>query len=100
MAVSQRRGGLGAPFGPDPVRPTPWAFDGVPGEGLIPVPLPPPDCPTRRFLRAISVAKGPIFIAISNLSSGLLTSRIALLFSERPISLRTSGLRQFSTVLE
>jgi hypothetical protein len=35
-------GGLGVPLRPNPVRPTPWAYDGVPGEGSIPVPLPPP----------------------------------------------------------
>src|SRR4030081_2738396 len=42
----------------------------------------------------------PAAVAISNLGSGLLTGRTALLFSEGPISLRTSGLRPFSTVLE
>jgi hypothetical protein len=30
------------PLRPNPVRPTPWAYDGVPGEGSIPAPLPPP----------------------------------------------------------
>jgi hypothetical protein len=34
--------GLGVPLRPNPVRPTPWAYDGVPGEGSIPAPLPPP----------------------------------------------------------
>jgi hypothetical protein len=44
MAVSQpsiRRDGWGSP-GPNPDRPTTWAYDGVPGEDSIPVPLPPP----------------------------------------------------------
>jgi hypothetical protein len=49
MAVSHPRGGLGAPLGPDPVRPPPWAYDGVPGEGSIPVPLPPPLIPATQF---------------------------------------------------
>jgi hypothetical protein len=52
-------GGLGAPLGPDPVRPPPWAYDGVPGEGSIPVPLPPPDCPRLRILRVNSRAIKP-----------------------------------------
>jgi hypothetical protein len=43
---------------------------------------------------------GPIALAVSNLNSGLPTGRISLLFSEGPISLRTSGLRPFGTVLE
>jgi len=34
--------GLGVPLRPNPARPTPWAYDGVPGEGSIPAPLPPP----------------------------------------------------------
>jgi hypothetical protein len=34
------------------------------------------------------------------LSSVLLTGRTALLFSERPVSLRTSGLDPFATVLK
>src|SRR5882672_8296052 len=46
MAVSQpsirREGWRVPPPRPNPVRPTPWAYDGVPGEGSIPVPLPPP----------------------------------------------------------
>jgi hypothetical protein len=36
----------------------------------------------------------------SNLGTGLLAGRIAPLFSERPVSLRTSGLHRFSTVFE
>jgi hypothetical protein len=42
----------------------------------------------------------PASVAISNLSSGLPTDRVVLLFSERPVSLRTSGLHSFGTVLE
>src|SRR5260221_887596 len=42
----------------------------------------------------------PISKAISNLSSELLAGEAPNLFSERPVSLRTSGLRKFSTVLK
>lgn len=42
----------------------------------------------------------PEAVAISNLSFGLSTGKTALLFSEGPISLRTSGLHSFGTVLE
>ena len=45
MAVSQLLdpgAGLGPRLRRYPVRPTPWAYDEVPGEGSIPVPLPPP----------------------------------------------------------
>jgi hypothetical protein len=42
----------------------------------------------------------PVAVAISNSSSGLRTRTNALLFSETPVSLRTSGLRPFGTVLE
>jgi hypothetical protein len=41
-----------------------------------------------------------VTVAISNLSSGLPTRPNALLFSETPVSLRTSGLRPVGTVLE
>jgi hypothetical protein len=34
-----------ARVGPYPVRSIPWAYDGTPGEGSIPVPLPPPASP-------------------------------------------------------
>jgi hypothetical protein len=48
--------GLGVPLRPNPVRPTPWASDGVPGEGSIPAPLPPPFArlcaPTYDLLRS------------------------------------------------
>ena len=39
-------------------------------------------------------------MVISDLSSGLRTGRNVLLFSERPVFLRTSGLNPFSAVLE
>jgi hypothetical protein len=42
----------------------------------------------------------PISVAISNLSSGLRTGRTVLLFSKKPVSLRTSVLYPFGTVLE
>jgi hypothetical protein len=92
--------GLGVPLRPNPVRPTPWAYDGVPGEGSIPAPLPPPPWPMQRFLRAVSVENGPISTAVSNSISGPLTPRIIPLFSEWPVSLLTSGLRKLSTVLD
>jgi hypothetical protein len=42
----------------------------------------------------------PISKVISDLGSGLAASRIVLFFSERAISLRTSGLHKLNTVLE
>jgi hypothetical protein len=42
----------------------------------------------------------PIAAAISCLSSGLLMAALAFLFSERPVSLRSSGLRRLGMVLE
>ena len=39
------------PLRPNPVRPTPWAYDGVPGEGSIPAPLPPPSSLSRPLIR-------------------------------------------------
>jgi hypothetical protein len=42
----------------------------------------------------------PVSPAILNLSSGLLIGRAGLLFSERAVSLRSSGLYRFGTVLE
>src|SRR5882672_6452426 len=42
---------------------------------------------------------GPVAVAVSNLSSGLPPGRNGPLFSERPVSLRTSGLHLDSTVL-
>ena len=103
MAVSQLLdpgAGLGPHLRRYPVRPTPWAYDGVPGEGSIPVPLPPPACPRPCILRANFLAISPVTAAISHLSSGLLIGRVGLLFSERPVSLRSSGLHRFGTVLE
>jgi hypothetical protein len=43
---------------------------------------------------------GPVAAAISHLSSGLTIGRAGSFFSERPISLRSSGLCGFGTVLE
>jgi hypothetical protein len=42
----------------------------------------------------------PVAVAVSNSSSGLSTVTTALLFSETAVSLRTSALRSFDTVLE
>src|SRR6266478_7843927 len=45
--------GWGARLRSYPVRPTPWTCDGVPGEGSIPVPLPPQkEIQTRSNFRA------------------------------------------------
>jgi hypothetical protein len=44
--------------------------------------------------------KSSVFAAISNLSSELPTGEIVLFFSKKPISLRTSGLHPFGTVLK
>src|SRR3981081_2583148 len=43
---------------------------------------------------------GPIATPVSNLGSGLPTGRTAPLFSEKPVSLRTSGLHRNGTVRE
>jgi hypothetical protein len=64
---------------------------GLRGEGSTPVPLPPPDCPRRVFSGQTHWQLNPVAVAISNLRSGLRAGRTALLFSERPLSLRTSG---------
>src|SRR3984893_15155743 len=65
-----------------------------------------------QFLSLRQLPQGPVFsgltcwqlspgaIAISNLSSGLPIGRTALFFSERPVSLRTSGLHLFGTILK
>ena len=52
------------------------------------------------FSRRIRWQLSPAAAAISNLSSGLPTGRAALLFSARPVSLRTSGLHPLGTVPE
>jgi hypothetical protein len=46
------------------------------------------------------LAISPLFVAISDLSSRPLIGRVGSFFSEWLISLRSSGLRQFGTVLE
>jgi hypothetical protein len=93
-------GGLEPPVRPYLVRATPWAYDGVPGEGSIPVPLPPPNSPSRRILRTNSFAIKPSNSAGFSFEHGLPIGRVGLLFSERPASLRSSGLHRFDTVLE
>jgi hypothetical protein len=75
-------------------------YAGLRGEGSTPVPLPPPACPRPCILRANFLATSPVTAAISHLSSGLLIGRVGLLFSERPVSLRSSGLHRFGTILE
>jgi hypothetical protein len=72
----------------------------LPGEGWISGPLPPPAHPRPCVLRAYLLALCPAVVGISSLRSGLPTGRIALFFSERPVSLRTSVLHPCSTVLE
>jgi hypothetical protein len=54
----------------------------------------------RVFSRRSCWQLSPVVVAISNSSSGLPTGITALLFSETPVSLRTSVLRRFHTVLE
>jgi hypothetical protein len=54
----------------------------------------------RVFSRRSCWQLSPVAVAISNSSSGLPTGINAPLFSERPISLRTSGLQVRGTVLE
>src|SRR6267378_5524843 len=53
-------------------------------------------CSPGEFVGQLS----PIAAPISHLSSGLLLGRGSSLFSERPIYLRSSGLRGFGTVRE
>ena len=112
MAGARRRrcGRLESPFGrrrlrpPDPrgalMRLSTPDYRGLRGEGSIPVPLPPPDCRRPRILRVNSGAIKPVTAAISHLSFGLPIGRVGLLFSERSVSLRSSGLHPFGTVLE
>jgi len=61
--------------------------------------LAPPACPRSSVLWRPRWQFGPVGVAVSNLSSGLPPGRIGPLFSERPVSLRTSGLHPDSTVL-
>ena len=75
-------------------------YAGLRGEGSTPVPLPPPSCFKAVFSGRTRWQLSPIAVAISNLSSGLPNGRTALLFSERSVSLRTSRLHRFGTVLE
>jgi hypothetical protein len=55
---------------------------------------------SRMFSRRSRGLLSPVAVAFSNSSSGLTTGTTALLFSEAPVSLRTSVLRPFDTVLE
>jgi hypothetical protein len=64
------------------------------------IPFAPPAWPQPAVLRTKLLAISPILAAISDLSSGLLMGRAGAFFSEWLISLRSSGLRQFGTVLE
>jgi hypothetical protein len=73
---------------------------GLPGEGSIPVPFPPP--PRRGRIFSAKVAERFKPNSGSDFSFELRTPsrQGALVFSERPIYLRSSGLRGFGTVLE
>jgi hypothetical protein len=51
-------------------------------------------------LRELVGDLSPVVAAISHLSMGLKIGRAGSMFSERPVSLRSSGLRNFGTVLE
>src|SRR3979411_1281621 len=55
---------------------------------------------SRVFSRRVRWQLSPVVLAISNSSSGLPTGKVALFFSEMPVSLRTSGLHPFGTVLK
>jgi hypothetical protein len=54
----------------------------------------------RVLSRRSSGQLSPVTVAISRLIFGLPIARAGLLFSERPVSLRSSGLRRFGTVFE
>jgi hypothetical protein len=54
----------------------------------------------RAFSRRSCWRLSPVAVGISDSRSGLPTRTNALLFSETPVFLRTSGLRPFGTVLE
>jgi hypothetical protein len=93
-------GGLGAPLGPRPARPTPWPtmehLEKVRSQFLS----------LRQITRACGFSGrtrsqlSPVTVPVSRLSYGPPIGRVGLLFSERPVSLRSSGLRRFDTVLE
>src|SRR3981081_2033310 len=55
---------------------------------------------SRVFSRRVRWQLSPVVLAISNSSSGLPPGKVALFFSEMPVSLRTSGLHPFGTVLK
>jgi hypothetical protein len=63
-------------------------------------PRPSASLPKPRILRANLLPIKPSIRAISHLSSGLPIGTADLLFSERPVSLRSSGPHRFGTVLE
>jgi hypothetical protein len=73
---------------------------GLRGEGSNPVPLPPPDLPGARVLRALTAAQKPSVCGLFSFRVRLAGSDEGLFFSERAVFLRTSGLRRFSTVLK
>ena len=54
----------------------------------------------RVFSRRTRWQLSPVTVAISRLSFGLPIGGAGLLFSERPVSLRSSGLHRFGTVLQ
>ena len=91
---------LAAPFARNHVRQSALEYSGLRGEGSIPVPLPPPPRRGRIFSAKLLSDLSPIAAAISHLNSGLLLGSERSLFSERPISLQSSGLRRFGTVFE
>jgi len=82
------------------VRRSPLGYDRVLGEGSTPVPLPPSACPRQCVLRANLLAIKPNIRSHFQLNSELPLGSASILFSERPVPLRSSGLYQFSTVRE
>ena len=55
---------------------------------------------SRLFSAQLCWQLSPVLAAISDLSAGLLIGKVSSFFSKWPISLRSSGLRGFGTVLE
>jgi hypothetical protein len=64
------------------------------------IPLPPPAWPQSSVLCATLLAISPILAAIFDLRSGRLYAEVSSFFSKWPISLWSSGLRGFGTVLQ
>jgi hypothetical protein len=82
------------------VRLNPPGYSGLRGEGSIPVPLPPPAWPKPSILCARMLVIKPSTSSDSDSSFGLLIGRVRPFFSEWLVSLQSSRLCGFGTVLE